>query len=132
MTDNKELVAITSKITSAYVTNNPVDIYSLPNVISSIHTALTTASGSRDDNQKPNISPAVPASKSITDDHIICLDCGRKMKTLKRHLNAYHGLSPAEYRQRWGLSADYPIVAENYSKERTKLALESKFGKSNG
>ena len=126
--DKDDHLALTSKIVSAFVANNEIKAEELTGVISTVHSTLNQLGIPNEAPQRPNVSPAVPISKSVHDDHLVCLDCGRKMKTLKRHLNAYHNLSPKEYRQRWGLSADYPIVAVRYSKERTKLALESKFG----
>jgi len=123
-----EVLEMTTEIVSAYVSNNTVGAAGLPGLIESVHHALlsrtvgSAASG-------PSSEPAVPVKKSIAADHIVCLDCGRKLKTLKRHLKADHDLSPAEYRTKWGLPADYPMVAPNYSKARSAFAKQIGLGR---
>lgn len=123
------LTDLTSKIVAAYVTNNPVQASDLPSLIHSVHmTLLQTASGA--DEQPPEeLKPAVPIRKSVTPDHIVCLEDGLKFKALKRHLRTKYDLSPEEYRARWGLPATYPMVAPNYAAQRSELAKKMGLGK---
>lgn len=123
-----EVLEMTTEIVSAYVSNNTVEALGLPALIESVHHALLArSSGSAA--PAANAEPAVSVKKSVAADHIVCLDCGRKLKTLKRHLKADHDLSPGEYRAKWGLSADYPMVAPNYSKARSAFAKQIGLGR---
>ncbi len=119
-TGAQELVELTSDIVSAYVANNKVAVSELPDVIASIHAALRGL-----DEKKPvepeKLTPMMPIKKTITADYLISLEDGRRYKSLKRHLSG-RGLSPIEYREKWGLAKDYPMVAPNYAKQRSELA----------
>ena len=121
------LLAYTSKIVASHVANNPTNAAEIPNLISNVHAALSHASnGAAPDPERPE--PAVPIKKSVTPDYIVCLEDGKKLKMLKRHLKTAFGLTPEAYRERWGLPADYPMVAPNYSKRRSKLAKDIGLG----
>lgn len=119
-TGAQELVELTSDIVSAYVANNKVATSELPDVIASIYAALRGL-----DEKKPvepeKLTPMMPIKKTITADYLISLEDGRRYKSLKRHLSG-RGLSPIEYREKWGLAKDYPMVAPNYAKQRSELA----------
>ncbi len=119
-------ISHTSDIVSAYVSNNPVSAAELVTLIENVNGILVELSSA----SKHNLRPAVPVSKTIQKDHLVCLECGEKRKTLKRHLNTYHDLTPQEYRNKWNLPANYPIVAATYSGKRTELAKKFKLGKS--
>jgi predicted transcriptional regulator len=123
-----EMLEMTTEIVSAYVSNNTVDSMALPGLIESVHRALVSQGGIAAD-AAANAEPAVAIKKSVGTEHIVCLDCGRKLKTLKRHLRADHDLSPADYRAKWGLPADYPMVAPNYSKARSAFAKQIGLGR---
>lgn len=127
MKQNMELIELTSDIVSAYVSNNDVESDALPQVIESVHGALSTVSDSK--TEKVSLIPAVPIKKSVTPDHIVCLEDGLKFKSLKRHLNAKYNMTPNQYRERWGLPADYPMVAPNYAKARSELAKKMGLGR---
>ncbi len=111
------------EVVSAYVSNNPVPVGELASLISKVHSVLTNTAGSvvREASKEPQ-GPAVPIKKSVTPDYIISLEDGKKFKSLKRHLSASYGLSPDEYRAKWGLPADYPMTAPNYSARRSAMA----------
>jgi predicted transcriptional regulator len=116
----QELVELTSEIVSAYVANNKIPSAELPEVIASVHTALRGLEEKKQaEPEKP--TPLMPIKKTITPDHLISLEDGRRYKSLKRHLSG-RGLTPAEYREKWGLPKDYPMVAPNYAKQRSELA----------
>ena len=123
-----EVLEMTTEIVSAYVSNNTVDAASLPRLIESVHGALTSQQGAGVAAAVTQ-EPAVAVKKSVGADRIVCLECGRKLKTLKRHLRADHDLSPAEYRSKWSLPADYPMVAPNYSKARSAFAKQIGLGR---
>ena len=100
----------------------------LPSLINQVHSALhRTASGSAEPENSP-LKPAVPVKKSVAPDYLICLEDGKKFKSLKRHLRTYHDLTPDEYRKKWGLSPNYPVVAPNYAKRRSTLAKKMGLG----
>jgi predicted transcriptional regulator len=113
----QELVELTSEIVSAYVANNKIPTAELPEVIASVHTALRKL----DEKKPPKPTPLMPIKKTLTADYLISLEDGRRYKSLKRHLSG-RGLTPAEYREKWGLPKDYPMVAPNYAKQRSELA----------
>jgi predicted transcriptional regulator len=119
-----EILELTSKIVSAHVSNNMVAMPELPHLISDVHQAL--ASLGEETAEGPE--PAVPINKSVTPSHIVCLEDGRKFKVLKRHLRVSFGMTPEEYREKWGLPADYPMVAPKYAKVRSKLAKQFGLG----
>ena len=121
-------VVYATGIVSAYVRNNTVGMSELPDLIRSVHAALQTLSGPSAAEPEPP-KPAVPAKKSIFKDYLVCLEDGLKFKSLKRHLRSKYGLSPDEYRQKWGLPADYPMVAPGYSEKRSKLAKKMGLGR---
>jgi predicted transcriptional regulator len=124
--EKSELVAYAVDVVTAYVSNNTVSASELPQLISSVHGALTaTFAPAPVAAEKP--VPAVPVKKSITPDYLISLEDGRRYKSLKRHLGG-RGLTPAEYRTKWGLPTDYPMVAPNYAKARSELAKAAGLG----
>ncbi|MDX8450669.1 MucR family transcriptional regulator [Mesorhizobium sp. VK25A] len=122
------LIELTAEVVSAYVSNNPVPVGDLPALIDRVHGALKSAGG--DAAEKPEaLTPAVPIRKSVTPDYIISLEDGKKFKSLKRHLSVHYGLTPDEYRAKWGLPADYPMVAPNYAAARSSLAKSMGLGR---
>ena len=121
MAETSETVELTADIVSAYVSNNSVGATELPQLIQQVHEALTQASSGVQAEPAAPLTPAVPIKKSVTPDYIISLEDGRKYKSLKRHLNT-RGMSPDEYRTKWSLAKDYPMVAANYSAQRSSLA----------
>lgn len=126
--DTSGLVALTAGIVSAYVSNNSVGAGDLPSLINDVHTALTRASGNIELPEREESKPAVAVKKSITPDYIICLEDGKKFKSLKRHLRTHYKLTPDEYRTKWGLPHDYPMVAPNYAAARSQLAKKMGLG----
>jgi predicted transcriptional regulator len=121
-------VALATGIVSAYVRNNTLQTNELPDLIRSVHAALMDLS--RPMPAAPEApKPAVPVKKSIYKDYLVCLEDGLKFKSLKRHLRSKYGLSPEEYRAKWGLPADYPMVAPGYSEKRSKLAKKMGLGR---
>ncbi|MHA7856694.1 MAG: Ros/MucR family transcriptional regulator [Henriciella sp.] len=116
-----------SDIVSAYVSNNPIQSEELPNLIRDVHSTLKELKASNGAQVTPE--PAIPIKKSITDDFLICLEDGKKFKSLKRHLRSKYGMSPEEYREKWGLPYDYPMVAPSYARKRSALAKEMGLGK---
>ena len=128
-TQSSELVSLTAEIVSSFVMHNSVQKDDLGVIIQSVHGALASvANGTGAVAAEPEKVPAVSLKKSITPDYIICLDDGRKFKSLKRHLNSL-GMTPAEYRAKWNLPADYPMVAPNYAKQRSELAKTMGLGR---
>lgn len=127
--DMKEtLITLTSDIVAAHVSNNSVTVDDVPALISNVYSALSSLGGGVVvAEERPE--PAVSVRASVKKDHIVCLDCGKKMKMLKRHLSTEHGMTPDEYRARWDLGADYPLVAPNYAETRRKLAKQIGLGK---
>ena len=123
----EDLLGYTSEITSAHVSNNTVALSDLPGLIEQIYKTLAMIGGV-DGGASDRPTPAVPIKKSITPDFIVCLEDGKKLKMLKRHLKTAYNMSPEEYRERWGLSPDYPMVAPNYAKQRSRLAKEIGLG----
>jgi predicted transcriptional regulator len=128
MDDKVEIIEMTADIVSAYVGNNSVSANDLPSLIQSVHRALSTVTGAAVEAQPAPKEPAVPIKKSITPDYLVCLEDGRKFKSLKRHLRTKYDMSPDEYRSKWGLPKDYPMVAPNYAKARSDLAKQMGLG----
>ena len=128
MIENTEAVALTADIVSAYVSNNSVESGELASLIGQVHQALTQAAEGRQAEPEAPPTPAVPVKKSITPDYLISLEDGRKYKSLKRHLST-RGMTPDDYRSRWGLPKDYPMVAANYSAQRSSLAKSLGLGR---
>jgi predicted transcriptional regulator len=115
------LLTLTADIVAAHVSNNSVAVNDLPNLINNVHAALAGISTSRSA-PEARPEPKVAIRSSIKPDYIVCLEDGKKQKMLKRHLMTNHGMTPNEYRQKWGLNADYPMVAPNYAEQRRTLA----------
>jgi predicted transcriptional regulator len=126
--EKNELVELTAEIVSAYVSNNTVVAADLPGVIQNVFEALSKASNASTQPLKEELKPAVPIKKSVTPEFIICLEDGKKFKSLKRHLRTHYDLSPEEYREKWGLTHDYPMVAPNYAAARSDLAKRMGLG----
>ena len=127
--DGSEMIAWTADIVASHVQNNSVAISDLPVLIKTVHESLSGLGGEAAA-EKPQ--PVVSIRRSVTPDFIICLEDGRKLKMLKRHLSTAYGMSPEEYREKWGLPADYPMVAPNYAKQRSSLAKKIGLGKRRG
>lgn len=123
-----EVMEMTTDIVSAYVSNNPVSLTDLPSLINDVYEALQKTRNETVEEEPEPLKPAVPVKKSINPDFIICLEDGKKFKSLKRHLRTHYDLSPEEYRDKWGLPADYPMVAPNYAKARSALAKKMGLG----
>ncbi len=121
-----DLLDLTSEIVSAYVSNNKVEVEKLSEVIAGVYASLSSIAS---EDTVEMIEPAVPIKKSVTPDYIICLEDGKKFKMLRRHLLNVYGLTPEQYRERWGLPADYPMVAPNYAERRSGLAKQIGLGK---
>ncbi|HEX4743007.1 MAG TPA: MucR family transcriptional regulator [Caulobacteraceae bacterium] len=128
MDDKAEIIEMTAEIVAAYVENNTVPSAELPGLIQSVHRALTGVTAGPETVEAPPKEPAVPVRRSITPDHLVCLEDGRKFKSLKRHLRTKYNMSPEEYRTKWGLAKDYPMVAPNYAKARSELAKQMGLG----
>ncbi len=124
--DSDELLGLTEKIVSAHVGNNAMSSSGLPNLIKTVHAALANIITAGE--APPTPEPAVPIKKSVTPNAIVCLEDGRKMKMLKGHLKRHHNMTPKEYRDRWGLRPDYPLVAPKYAEKRSQLAKKIGLG----
>ena len=127
---DEALLSLTADVVMAYVSNNPLPSAEISDLIASVHTSLVAlarneATASSAEPQKP----AVPIKKSVTPDFIISLEDGKKFRSLKRHLQTKYGMTPAEYREKWNLQSDYPMVAPNYSEERSQLAKKLGLGR---
>ena len=127
MDEKSEVIEMTADIVSAYVGNNSVAATDLPSLIQSVHRALAGISTGTEAPEATPKEPAVPVRRSITPDHLVCLEDGRKFKSLKRHL-ASLGMTPDQYRAKWSLPADYPMVASNYAATRSALAKKIGLG----
>ena len=125
--NREELLGLTSEIVAAHVSNNTVAVTDLPDLIEQVYKTLANV-GSEQEPRADRPVPAVSVKQSVTPDHIICLEDGKKLKMLKRHLKTAYKLTPEEYRERWGLPPDYPMVSPNYAKQRSKLAKEIGLG----
>lgn len=123
-----EILKLTANITSSHVANNPVPVTELPDLIKSVYSVLSDLIN-EDVILSHDLKPAVPIRNSITDDYIICLEDGKKLKMLKRHLKTAYGMSPDQYRERWNLPSDYPMVAPNYAIRRQQLAKKIGLGR---
>jgi predicted transcriptional regulator len=135
-TDNhgsEELIEIAAEVVSAYVSNNPLPASELPQLIRSVHSALAGLGGvAVVEVKEEKLVPAVNPKKSVFDDHIICLEDGKKFKSLKRHLMTHYKLTPEAYRDKWNLDANYPMVAPAYARQRSSLAREMGLGRKAG
>ena len=123
----ESLITLTADIVSAHVSNNSVAVNDLPNLIQNVHNALTGL-GSKPEPAPVKQEPAVSIRSSVKPDYIVCLEDGKKLKMLKRHLMTHYQMTPDEYRQKWGLSIDYPMVAPNYAEQRRSLAKKIGLG----
>lgn len=131
MTDNpgeSTYIELTAQIVSAYVGNNPVSSAEIANLIGQVHAALKRVSGGQMTAPPEPAKPAVPVKRSISSDYIVCLEDGKKFKSLKRHLRTQYNMTPEQYREKWGLPADYPMVAPNYAAARSQLAKQMGLG----
>jgi predicted transcriptional regulator len=127
---NKDmLIELTADVVAAYVSNNPVPAGDLPNLISDVHAALGKVGTASEQAPADKPKPAVNPKRSVTDDYIICLEDGKKFKSLKRHLMTHYGLTPEQYREKWGLDSNYPMVAPNYAAARSQLAKKMGLGR---
>lgn len=124
------LITLTSDIVAAHVSNNSVAVDEVPTLISNIYNALSGLGGAEPEEEKPE--PAVPIRSSVKKDYIVCLEDGKKMKMLKRHLKTAYDMTPEEYRARWNLPADYPMVAPAYAEKRRELAVKIGLGRKPG
>ncbi len=124
-----QLLRMTTEVVAAYLGNNTIPTTQIPEVIKSVYTSLHSLDVNGDEAKQPTQKPAVPAKKSITPDYIICLEDGKKLKMLKRYLRTTYGLSPDEYRAKWSLGPDYPMVAPNYAKQRSAFAKQIGLGR---
>lgn len=133
MTDQpkaEELLQWTTQILSAHLRNTTVSLAELPDLVRAVYKTLEGVSGASE--AAPDLQPAVPIRRSITPDYIVCLEDGRKLKMLKRHLKTAYDMTPEEYRARWGLPPDYPMVAPNYARQRSALAKKIGLGRQRG
>ena len=121
--DTYGLIELTADVVSAYVSNNPVPVADLPGLIGQVHATLKRVRGGA------AVGDAAPAKKSVTPDYIVSLEDGKKFKSLKRHLSTHYGMTPDEYRAKWGLPADYPMVAPNYAAARSAMAKSMGLGR---
>src|SRR5258708_18446356 len=130
MTDaaGKSFIDLTANIVSAYLSNNPTPASEIPNLISQIHAALLRVSTGRNEVALEPAKPAVSLKKAVTADYLICLENGKRFKSLKRHLRTQYNMTPEQYREKWGLPADYPMVAPNYAGARSQLAKKIGLG----
>jgi len=128
MDSKTEIIEMTADIVAAYVGANTLPTAELPALIASVHRALTGVSGGEAPVDLTPKEPAVPVKKSISPDFLICLEDGRKFKSLKRHLRTKYAMSPEDYRAKWGLPKDYPMVAPNYARARSDLAKQMGLG----
>jgi len=125
---NSNFIELTAEIVSAYVSNNTVPAAEIPALINQVHAALSRVSGGPVEMPSEPLKPAVSLKKSITPEYIVCLEDGKKFKSLKRHLRTQYNMTPEQYRDKWGLSADYPMVAPNYAAARSQLAKQMGLG----
>jgi predicted transcriptional regulator len=128
MEERAEVIEMTADIVSAFVGANTVSAAELPSLIQSVYSTLANMSGAAEPVEDAPREPAVPLKRSITPEFLICLEDGRKFKSLKRHLRTKYNMSPEDYRAKWGLPKDYPMVAPNYAKARSDLAKQMGLG----
>jgi predicted transcriptional regulator len=121
-------IELTAEIVAAYVSNNTVSTADIPALINQIHSALIRVSTGQSDNSAEPLKPAVSVKKSVTPDYIVCLEDGKKFKSLKRHLRTQYNMTPEQYRDKWDLPTEYPMVAPNYAQARSQLAKQMGLG----
>ncbi len=124
-----EILRMTADIVASYVSNNTVATENLGELIRSVHAAISAVASGQEERPSEKLKPAVPINRSYTDDYIICLEDGKKLKMLKRYLRSTYAMSPEDYRKRWGLGADYPMVAPAYARRRSEFAKEIGLGR---
>ncbi len=129
---DEELLRMTAEVVAAYVRNNSLPTGQLADVIAAVYHSLRTIDGGGTHLVSEPLKPAVPIRKSITPDYLVCLEDGKKLKMLKRHLRSTYNLTPDEYRQKWQLPADYPMVAPNYAQQRSAFAKKIGLGRGTG
>lgn len=129
MENRSEIVAMTADIVSAFVSANPVEMHEIAGLIETVHGALLAVTVRAEAKPNQDQIPAVPIRRSVQPDFIICLEDGKSFKSLKRHLRTRYGMTPEEYRAKWGLPVDYPMVAPNYAEARSRLAKQKGLGK---
>lgn len=127
--DKTEMAVLTAEIVAAYVGNNVVPVSELPALIKDVHTAMAGVVEGTAEEPKEELKPAVSVRRSVTPDYIICLEDGKKFKSLKRHLRTAFNLTPEQYREKWGLKPDYPMVAPNYATVRSEMAKRIGLGR---
>ncbi len=125
---NSHFIALTAEIVSAYLANNSVAASEIPALINQVHSALQRVASGTVGNSGDPLKPAVSVKKSVKPDYIVCLEDGKKFKSLKRHLRSQYNMTPEQYRERWSLPADYPMVAPNYAAARSNLAKQMGLG----
>lgn len=128
-TTDLSLMELTTKVAAAYLGNNTIPSSQISEVINTIHDALTKLSGPEEEAEPEPQKPAVPIRRSVTPDYIICLEDGKQLKMLKRHLRTTYDMTPEDYRMKWGLPSDYPMVAPNYAKQRSEFAKKIGLGR---
>ena len=129
---NTDVLRLTAKIVSAHIGRNQIAPDALPKLIQSVHHSLATAGTTELAPALAPMTPAVPIRKSVFPDHIVCLEDGKKLKVLKRHLRVSYGMTPEQYCEKWGLPADYPMVASDYASHRSNLAKQFSLGRKPG
>jgi predicted transcriptional regulator len=127
-TADGHFIQLTAQIVSAYVSNNSVPAGDIPALINQVHAALTRVLGGQVETRAEPLRPAVSVKRSITPEYIVCLEDGKKFKSLKRHLRTQYNMTPEQYRDKWGLTPDYPMVAPNYAAARSQLAKQMGLG----
>jgi predicted transcriptional regulator len=128
---DEELLRMTADVVAAYVSNNALPTQQLAEIINTVYTSLRSLDADSDSKSEP-LKPAIAIRKSITPEYLICLEDGKKLKMLKRHLRSTYGMTPDEYRAKWGLPADYPMVAPNYAAQRSAFAKKIGLGRGTG
>ena len=124
-----DILKLAGDIVAAYVRNNPIPVSDVPAMIKSVHSMLSGLSSAAQSHMTTTQKPVVPIKRSVTPDHIICLEDGKKLKMLKRYLRSNYNMTPEEYRAKWGLPADYPMVAPNYAAQRSEFAKKIGLGR---
>jgi predicted transcriptional regulator len=123
-----EILGLTATIVAAFVANNTVQTPDMSELIRTVHAALVATAGKAAAQHRDDLKPAIPVKKSVTPDYLVCLEDGKKFKSLKRHLRSHYNLSPEQYREKWSLPPDYPMVAPNYAEARSQLAKKMGLG----
>ena len=125
----EDILRMTAEVVSAYLSNNLLPASQISEVIQTVHTSLNALGAAKVDSMAEPPKPAVPVKKSVTPDYIVCLEDGKKLKMLKRHLRSTYNMTPDEYRAKWGLPVDYPMVAPNYAQQRSEFAKKIGLGR---